>query len=942
MTGTRAADPLVGRVFAGHYRLAEQIGEGAFGTVYRAVHTLDGREFAVKVLRQELLSDPGVRERFLREAATVARFAHECVAQVRHYGEETGTLYLVMDHCRGETLDALLRRAGPLSADRAVAVTLRILDALGAAHAAGIVHRDLKPSNVMVGFDDGAAPSVRVLDFGLARVVGELRDRAAQPTASTSAPVVGTVAYMSPEQVRALPDVDGRSDLFSLGVMLHEMLAGARPFDSDAALSTMLRILEVPPEPLPLTVRGPLRFVVERALQKDRALRFHDAAEFASALRGEIAAAPGDGGVRGTASRRRRRPWAIGVAVLVVAGIAALVLGGRRGSGDVADRRARAQAAFDDGRFEESIALYDLLAGSTEGRGEDFLQAGLARIALFDSAASMDLREAERRLPGDARVHVALARYAYEVQGDVDRAVEHLRRPLESGDPTGDALALRVSVQIGAAMKGIVRRTTIDEDLARFEAAHPRDVRGPLLRALLALVADDHRWEWNGSPLDDAAAALARASTLDPTAPDVPDMQRYLQSRRAIAAARAGEPERERRHRREALAHLDAAIALRKERVPVLGNMYWAPSRLLERRAYLLLELGDRAAAVASLRQAASVATNADDRRKILSFGLRTAGLFEEAEGHYVDLVAVEPTATATKDLAFCRFRLSQAAARAGDPSALPRAQRALQGYEEAGRMLPNPTATAYVAECRTWLARLDPPRRDQHLAAAGTLFEAAHAEAGSAPNPEVEFRRAEWLALTGRLDDALASIDSIVGDRMGLVADLYERRAMCRLGLAARSLREGRSAEALERLDRAVEDAELGASRRPHPSAVSRLLRGHADLVRAAVAPGDPARRRALEVLRAVPSSPAEEKERWLEETAVLLAEEASAALDASAAEHPLAESARLQREADWAAGRWSPSAAYWDRLAALLEARGSTDLAGRARLRAKDAWSS
>jgi hypothetical protein len=256
--------------------------------------------------------------------------------------------------------------------------------------------------------------------------------------------------------------------------------------------------------------------------------------------------------------------------------------------------------------------------------------------------------------------------------------------------------------------------------------------------------------------------------------------------------------------------------------------------------------------------------------------------------------------------------------------------------------MHPSPTATAYVAECRTWLARLDPPRRDQHLAAAGTLFEAAHAEAASAPNPEVEFRRSEWLALTGRLDEALASIDSIVGDRMGLAPELYERRALCRLGLAARALRDGRPAEALERLGRAAEDADLGASRRPVPSVIARLLRGQADLLRASVDPGDTARRRAREVLRAAPSSPAGEEEGWLEELAALLGEEAGAGLDASPGEHALVEAARLQREADSAAGRWTPSAAYWDRLAALLEARGSADRARLARRRARDPWSS
>ncbi len=228
------------------------------GTVYRARHTLLEHDFAVKVLSGELAGDPDVRRRFLVEARSLASFVHRNAVQVRDCGEDGGVLYLAMDLCPGETLADLLAREGSLAPDRAGRIAIQILDALAEAHRAGIVHRDLKPGNVMVEAvrdrTGELVDVVRVVDFGLARIVGA--EHGALPDAFTSigGNVVGTVAYMSPEQLRADDDVDGRSDLFSVGVVLYEMCAGASPFPGTSTMSIAMRIVDANPASWPASV----------------------------------------------------------------------------------------------------------------------------------------------------------------------------------------------------------------------------------------------------------------------------------------------------------------------------------------------------------------------------------------------------------------------------------------------------------------------------------------------------------------------------------------------------------------------------------------------------------------------------------------------------------------------------------------------------------------
>jgi serine/threonine-protein kinase len=219
------ADPLIGSILGDRYQIERFLGEGGLGRVYAAQHTRLPRRFAIKVPSGRAATEPRARERFLREARVASRLDHPNVVAVVDSGETTeGLLYLVMELAEGETLTAYLRRRGVLRIAEALGLTRKLALGLEHAHARGLVHRDLKPDNVMVERADGRP---RILDFGLA-ILAELGDAGRLTSRHT---VVGTPHYMSPEHVCGF-DLDGRSDLFSLGVILYQMLCGRMPFDA--------------------------------------------------------------------------------------------------------------------------------------------------------------------------------------------------------------------------------------------------------------------------------------------------------------------------------------------------------------------------------------------------------------------------------------------------------------------------------------------------------------------------------------------------------------------------------------------------------------------------------------------------------------------------------------------------------------------------------------
>ena len=232
------------QVIAGRFRLEREIGRGGMGTVYRALHLGLERPVAVKILKPEFAADPEVAERFMREARTMARLRHPRAAMIFDAGKlDDGRPFIVMEYVEGRTLAETLAREGRFTPGRAVSVASDMLDVLAEAHRVGIVHRDLKPSNVMLG-----AGGVCVLDFGIAKV---LADPEAAPTHATteSGLVIGTPRYMSPEQCMG-QKVGAASDLYSVGVMVYEMLAGHPPFVDQLSSAVLVKQATQAPPPL--------------------------------------------------------------------------------------------------------------------------------------------------------------------------------------------------------------------------------------------------------------------------------------------------------------------------------------------------------------------------------------------------------------------------------------------------------------------------------------------------------------------------------------------------------------------------------------------------------------------------------------------------------------------------------------------------------------------
>ncbi|MBY0230141.1 MAG: serine/threonine protein kinase, partial [Gemmataceae bacterium] len=241
----------------GKYRLLRLIGEGGMGEVWLAEDTGLRRDVALKLVRAELASGAGIRERFLREARLLAGASHDHVVAVFDQGEAEGELFLVMELLEGEPLDRLLARSGPLPVAEAVWIAREAALGLAHLHEKGLVHRDLKPANLFLQAGTGR---VKLLDLGLARHV------ASEAAFTRSGVAVGTPAYMSPEQAEGKP-VDARTDLFSLGCVLHHMLGGAPPFKGDSAARVMSSVLrDAPPRLARRDVPAALARLVHRLL----------------------------------------------------------------------------------------------------------------------------------------------------------------------------------------------------------------------------------------------------------------------------------------------------------------------------------------------------------------------------------------------------------------------------------------------------------------------------------------------------------------------------------------------------------------------------------------------------------------------------------------------------------------------------------------------------
>jgi serine/threonine-protein kinase len=269
----------------GQYRLQRRLGAGGMGEVYLAEHALLRRPCAVKLIRPERAGDPATLKRFEREVQAMAALTHPNTAEVYDYGHAAdGTFYYVMEYLPGLSLEELVARHGPLLPERAVHLLRQVCAALHEAHAAGLVHRDVKPGNVLVCERGGLADVAKLLDFGLVR--GHGLDSDAQKLTRQGA-IAGTPAYMSPEQAAGREDVDGRTDIYSLGAVAYFLLTGQPPFVRQTAVQTLAAHLGEPvvaPDRLRPEVPADLQAVMLRCLEKEPARRFQEAESLEKAL----------------------------------------------------------------------------------------------------------------------------------------------------------------------------------------------------------------------------------------------------------------------------------------------------------------------------------------------------------------------------------------------------------------------------------------------------------------------------------------------------------------------------------------------------------------------------------------------------------------------------------------------------------------------------------
>ena len=306
-----AADPWLGRVVDGRYRVQARLGTGGMGVVYRVEHLHLGKTAAMKVLSPETAAKPEMIRRFRLEAQSVSKLNHPNIVQTFDFGQSDGALYLVMEYIKGDDLSSLLRREGPWTWARAARFFAQVCSGLTEAHEAGIVHRDLKPENLMVVKRREGGEHAKVLDFGLAK----LRARGATERAiSSGGQVIGTPYYMAPEQVRG-EDLDARADIYSLGATLYRVLTGEPPFDAPSPMSVLTKHLT--DDVVPPRRRAPARAlppdadrIVLRAMAKSVEDRYASAAEVQQDLERALDA-PAGGLMTSVATVALRRPQAV-------------------------------------------------------------------------------------------------------------------------------------------------------------------------------------------------------------------------------------------------------------------------------------------------------------------------------------------------------------------------------------------------------------------------------------------------------------------------------------------------------------------------------------------------------------------------------------------------------------------------------------------------------
>ena len=366
----------------GRYRIEGSIGEGAMAHVYRAHDPSIDRCVAIKVLKPEFRANTEVVQRFLSESRAAGMLSHANIVTIYDVGEADDTPYIAMEYFEGRPLDEVLPKSGRFTSDRAATLGIEISSALAYAHSQGVIHRDIKPSNILISDRDGSA---KLLDFGIARIDGrDVASRDTEAVRTQAGQVLGTPRYMSPEQALGLP-VDARSDLFSLGVVLYEVITGKVAFTGTGIATLAIQIAQQQPveidRQVPDCPKG-LRFIITKLLAKKPEQRFDGAAKLAQALRHELDSALTETGQpRSGLSLRFKMPFLLAACALLALGTGITVVNRQ-------ENAVMRDMAFSSGASITSFVAVNAALHVAENAGLPAAEQDWAPLQAFAVAAS--------------------------------------------------------------------------------------------------------------------------------------------------------------------------------------------------------------------------------------------------------------------------------------------------------------------------------------------------------------------------------------------------------------------------------------------------------------------------------------------------------------------------------------------------------------------------